>query len=76
MLETTKILHQILCLDCPISTMSWLSPPNVVVGLCGGQESLRLYNVNSGKMVPVAGISSEAGTGAGDVTCLAVNMFG
>lgn len=68
--------HQILCLDCSISTISWLSPPTVVVGLCNAQESLRVYNVNSGKMVPVAGISGTDCGGGRDVTCLAVNMFG
>lgn len=48
----------------------------MVVGLCNAQESLRVYNVNSGKMVPVAGISGTDCGGGRDVTCLAVNMFG
>ncbi|XP_050359547.1 dynein axonemal intermediate chain 1-like [Nymphalis io] len=62
---------KILCLDIPISCMSWLSPPCVVLGLSGCDESLRVYNVNSGRVVPVSGMN-----GCGDVTCVSVNQFG
>ncbi|XP_045456743.1 cytoplasmic dynein 2 intermediate chain 2-like [Melitaea cinxia] len=62
---------KIVCLDIPVSCMSWLSPPCVVLGLAGRESSLRVYNVNSGRAVPVCGL-----TGCGDITCVTVNQFG
>ncbi|OWR43585.1 WD repeat-containing protein 34 [Danaus plexippus plexippus] len=62
---------RIICLDIPICCMSWLCGPCVVLGLAGCDELLRVYNICSGRAVPVSGLAGNA-----TVTCVAVNQSG
>ncbi|CAH2062521.1 unnamed protein product, partial [Iphiclides podalirius] len=64
---------RIFCLDAEVSCMSWLgNGPCVVIGLTGSEkETLRVYNVSTGKRVPVEGMSGDT-----SVTCVDVCQSG
>ncbi|XP_026749691.2 cytoplasmic dynein 2 intermediate chain 2-like [Galleria mellonella] len=67
---------KVLCLDVPISSMCWLpnNPSVVVLGLAADPQrkhSLAVYNVCSGRTLPVDGFAGE-----GTVTSLSVNQSG
>ncbi|KAL0808320.1 hypothetical protein ABMA28_012810 [Loxostege sticticalis] len=65
---------KVICLDVPVSCMSWLpnNPCVLVLGLARADKQLvRLYNVSGGRTVPVEGLA-----GCGTVTAVAVNQSG
>ncbi|XP_028170926.1 WD repeat-containing protein 34-like [Ostrinia furnacalis] len=65
---------KVICLDTPVSCMSWLpnNPCVLVLGQARAEKHLvRLLNVSGGRAVPVEGL-----TGAGTVTAVAVNQSG
>ncbi|KAJ2938361.1 hypothetical protein O0L34_g13283 [Tuta absoluta] len=65
---------KVLCLDIPISCMSWLpnNPCIAILGLSNPERDvLKVYNVNTGRVVNVEGLSGEVG-----VTAIAINQSG
>ncbi|XP_075989303.1 gem-associated protein 5-like [Anticarsia gemmatalis] len=66
---------KVLCLDVPISCMAWLpnNPCVVILGLARpAGQLLKVYNVNSGRAIPVDGLTGPGGS----VTAITVNQSG